>query len=525
MVMSHTILYTFKKIVVHFSRVELLLLGLILMAVGLSAVYVAHGDIMYDADIARDFLILQEISEKKIVLLGPRSGAAPGLFHGPLWSYLNYPAFALGQGNPVVVGWFWVLLSAGLAGSCAYIGRRLFGAVPGLLFAAWVAIRMISFTRGAFNPYGALLLVPAFLYLLIRYSESKKLKYLVAHVLLGGLLIQFQVAVGGPLFLLSLIYVVINIARRTFPLKHVLVYLLIVLTLATYIVFDIRHDWLMAKSVLRYLSRSGGYSMITFKQAFWERLRLMGDQGTFFLPQLLASVGRQKIIFLGVALFALLVKCLKKPVHYPLLWFFYIGYYALTLLHRGGMGVYYYFPLFPLAFMLPFTVWEHIPKRLRYAIVIPFLALNLVYEVRLLHHDVQLIGKRQMSWQFHNKIAQDIFDSAQTSKFGLFIYAPDVQGYRSKYPLVYQDRLHEDKAMQLYQKLPETFVLLAGPPEYALPWEHNPENFLNNSVRITNQPDQRWEYGDIYAVNRYQLSQEETEIEFDPHLNNWLHFR
>lgn len=525
MVMSHTILHIFKKIVAHFSRVELLLLGLILIAVGLSAVYVAHGDIMYDADTARDFLILQEISEKKIVLLGPRSGAAPGLFHGPLWSYLNYPAFALGQGNPVAVGWFWVLLNMGLVVSVVYIGRRLFGKTPGLLFASLVAIRMISFTRGAFNPYGALLLVPAFLYLLIRYSESKKLKYLAAHVLLGGLLIQFQVAVGGPFFLLSLIYVVINIARRTFPLKHVLVYLLIVLTLATYIVFDIRHDWLMSKSVLHYLNRSGGYSMVAFKQAFWERLRLMSDQGTFFLPQQLAMAGRQKIIFISILFFALLLRFLKKPIHHSLIWFFYVGYYALTLLHRGGMGVYYYFPLFPLAFMLLFTIWNYVPKRLGYAVVIPFLALNLVFEVALMHSDVSLIGKRQMSWQFHNKIAQDIFDSAQTSKFGLFIYAPDVQGYRSKYPLVYQDRLYEDKAMQPYQKLPETFVLLAGPPEYALPWEHNPENFLDDSVRIANQPDQRWEYGDAYAVNRYQLSQEEAEIEFDPHLNNWLHFR
>lgn len=515
----------YKRVRSHFSLGELMLFGLILVAIGLSAVYVAHGDIMYDADIARDFLILQEISEKKIVLIGPRSGAAPGLFHGPLWSYLNYPAFYLGQGNPVAVGWFWVVLSVGLVGSCVYIGRRLFGAVPGLLFAAWVAIRMISFTRGNFNPHGALVIVPLFLYMLVRYRATKRLKYLIIHVLLAGALIQFQVAVGGPFLVLSLLYVGGNVVRRALPPKHLAAYLLLLITFSTYIIFDLRHDGLMTKAVLHYTQRSSGYTLLALKQAFWERFRLLSDQGTFFLPQLLASVGRQKIIFVGLVLFALFLKCLKKPVRYPLLWFFYIGYYALTLLHRGGMGVYYYFPLFPLAFMLPFTIWEHIPKRLGYAIVIPFLALNLVYEVNLLQQDVQLIGKRQMSWQFHNNIARDIFDAARDREFGLFIYAPDVQGYRSKYPLVYQDRLHEDKAMQPYQKLPETFVLLAGPPEYALPWESNPQNFLDNSARIWVQPKQRWQYADHYVLHRYALSAQDMAVSFDYDLNNWLHFR
>src|SRR3990167_10532225 len=65
------------------------------------------SDVHFFNDVARDFLLLREIDSKKIVLIGPRSNAS-GLFHGPLWSYLNYPVYKIVQGNPVAQAWFWL---------------------------------------------------------------------------------------------------------------------------------------------------------------------------------------------------------------------------------------------------------------------------------------------------------------------------------------------------------------------------------------------------------------------------------
>src|SRR5688572_10815215 len=86
----------------------LLVLFFILLNILLSSWYVLHNDLVFNSDIARDFLLFEEISQKKIVLIGPRASGIPGLFHGPLWLYVNYPAYIIGQGNPVVVGWWWV---------------------------------------------------------------------------------------------------------------------------------------------------------------------------------------------------------------------------------------------------------------------------------------------------------------------------------------------------------------------------------------------------------------------------------
>jgi len=47
----------------------------------LASWFVRQGDVMFSPDIGRDFFILDEIRQKTIVLIGPRS-SAPGFFHG-----------------------------------------------------------------------------------------------------------------------------------------------------------------------------------------------------------------------------------------------------------------------------------------------------------------------------------------------------------------------------------------------------------------------------------------------------------
>ena len=87
-----------------------ILLLIVLYNLNLSSILVRNGEVNFFNDIARDFLLLQELDQKKIVLIGPRS-STNGLFHGPLWTYINYPAYVLGNGNPVVVACFGFSLS------------------------------------------------------------------------------------------------------------------------------------------------------------------------------------------------------------------------------------------------------------------------------------------------------------------------------------------------------------------------------------------------------------------------------
>ncbi len=83
----------------------------ILISTFFASWFAVNGDIIFHTDIARDFLLMEDVVKNKpITLIGPRSGGIPGVFHGPLWTYLNLPSFIIGGGNPAIVSWFWVIL-------------------------------------------------------------------------------------------------------------------------------------------------------------------------------------------------------------------------------------------------------------------------------------------------------------------------------------------------------------------------------------------------------------------------------
>jgi len=174
--------------------------------------YVVHADIHFSADIARDFHLLRELDEKKIVLIGPRSST--GLFHGPLWLYLNYPAFVIGQGNPIAVGWGWVVLSGIFVASNYFIAKDLFGKSTAYLFTLMSAVYIAYHTRGMFNPHGAMFLIPIFFYLFVKYIRTGKLKFLVLHLITGALILQFQMALGIPFLMLSSFYILFDIFKK-----------------------------------------------------------------------------------------------------------------------------------------------------------------------------------------------------------------------------------------------------------------------------------------------------------------------
>ena len=92
------------------TPLKLLFVAVFVFSIFFASWYVLNNDIYFGADQARDFHILREVSQKKIILIGPR--ASGDLFHGVGWPYLNYPLFVLGSGNPVAVGWGWVVLTA-----------------------------------------------------------------------------------------------------------------------------------------------------------------------------------------------------------------------------------------------------------------------------------------------------------------------------------------------------------------------------------------------------------------------------
>jgi hypothetical protein len=156
------------------------LLALTGFNVFLSAWYVINGDIFFHTDIARDFLLLEDMTKNKLVtLIGPRSGGIPGVFHGPLWLYLNLPAFFIAKGNPVIVGWFWVALFILNLFIVYKTATKLFDQKTSLLSTALFSTVTAPTIRQLFNPYGAVMLSPIFFYFFVDYLKTNKLRSLL----------------------------------------------------------------------------------------------------------------------------------------------------------------------------------------------------------------------------------------------------------------------------------------------------------------------------------------------------------
>lgn len=223
-----------------------LLFLLILLNLYFSTYSVRHGEIHFFNDVARDFLLLREIDSKKIMLIGPRSNAS-GLFHGPLWSYINYPAYRLGKGNPVVVAWFWFLLAIVSLGIGFYVAKKLFGTLSAFVFVLLYSTNLITHTNGMFHSEAPIFLTPLLYFSIVIYAKYKKIRYLLFHLFIVAMIIQLNVGVGIPILILSGLLTIYLIVKNK-SWKHLFAYLLVPILLSNFIVFDLRHDFLLTKS-------------------------------------------------------------------------------------------------------------------------------------------------------------------------------------------------------------------------------------------------------------------------------------
>src|SRR5581483_10876995 len=224
---------------------------IIILNLVLGAWDVLHGELNFNTDIARDFLLLENVIQThKLALIGPRSGGINGLFHGPLWLYINLPVYILSKGNPVGVGWFWIFLTA-LATIIVYIvGKSIFDHKVGLFSAILFSAYSISNAASYENPFGAVLLSPIFFYFFYKYLIKNEVKYLLFSLLTLGCIIQFQVAFGGPILILISLYLLYFTILKTKKYLHFLSYLILIIPFSTYILFELRHNFLQTHSVI-----------------------------------------------------------------------------------------------------------------------------------------------------------------------------------------------------------------------------------------------------------------------------------
>lgn len=491
---------------------------LIVYSVYLCSVSVLHGEINFFNDVARDFLLLQELDQKKLVLIGPRTNTS-GLFDGPFWTYLNYPAYLIGHGNPVVVGWFWILLMVVFLLSGFYMVKKMFGIVSAYAFTLLMSIRFVPHINGVFHAEANIFFIPVFLYTIVRYLQTKNILLLAGHLITCGILIQLNVGVGGPFLLLSTPVIIWNIYQHKLW-SHLVTFLLIPLSLGNFIVFDLKHHLQMTQAVLRMSQDHRLFSPLfdLIRDRIYHAISLELFEGN--VNQII-----QLIIFVIVlvASFIQIKQKNKKRAIYLLFAYYYFGFLLFSLYSRTVILYHFIYLLIPLTYMWVTSFLNGKYKIAFALIVILIYALNLKAALSYITYEqTAFMGKNPDSWQGLTKVGQEIISRQKNKPFGYFVFSPDAFAYQPRYALLYTFATARVPATE-YVKEATTYIIAQPPPTDDRYMDY--KWWVRVPVGITAKPVRTSVFPNGYTVLEYHLSKKEQAIPFDKAIELGIHFR
>ncbi len=219
----------------------------------------ANGNFIFNMDNARDMVEVREMVEVgKLRLIG-QTTSIDGVFYGPAWYYILAVPFIISDGDPYasilleilmwVIGGYFLL----------YLTKKFYGLIATIAVGCiWVASNFILLgSQYAYNPNPILFLTPVFVFCLWKYIETQKWYLNVIAWFLGGLFLHFEVTVG--LFMPLVIVLAVILSGKFYIFKDkkfYLGFLVFALTLLPQIIFELRHNFFMTKSLLSYKSTS-----------------------------------------------------------------------------------------------------------------------------------------------------------------------------------------------------------------------------------------------------------------------------
>lgn len=484
-----------------------LIIGLCLF---LSSWWLFNGNLMFHTDVGRDMYLLKDITDNKhLTLIGPRS-SLPGLFHGPLWIYLNLPMFIIGQGNPVFLAVFWLGLLV-LSWWLLYeTGKRITDKKTAMVATVLLAAATILNSHVMISFYAAVTIFPIFYYCFERYIKTDKIKYLAWALVVGGVMMQSQIVFGLPMLMMLIVWSIFRIIK-TNKWRKMWVYLLTFIPFSSYLLFDLRHDFLQSKAVLGMISGKEG-----FKSAGW--INLVDWWKLITGNRLLAAV-----IF-GLILWVSFIK-FKKEKNKNDVWWLWLGsiiiLWVAMMIFKIGSVDFYYLPLISVMVMMVASLRKYINKII-YGLLIGLLLLTNISRAMkdTINYSKDVNFQDQATWQSNYEAARWLIDHCGND-FGYFVYSSDLYGYSLRYAVDFL-KIKTKVRGELNKKLPVT-CLVMGPNSKENNWSR--ETWKESDIKIYKIPVESKLFGNGILVEKYNLTSEEQKVEPNQFLIKDIIFR
>lgn len=528
-----------------YTYTVLLLISFLFLAFLLGSRMLLAGDFLYLSDQGRDMLLVKDIAlNHNLTLLGTHSGLG-GFFHGPLWLYMLVPVFFLGQGNPIFFAIFYVMLALIVVIAGFLVGKLLYNTRFGLLVAFFLAINTRIF--GYINSTQGVNVLPlvylGILYGCITFIRGKKSGFVIA-IFFIGLALQFETA--SSLLLIALIpvwYFLCIVLKHLFSKGNIIVtttsdfreywkdHIKIILlssivfciSIATFILFDIRHQFLMSKSFFQYLGvgeRATGY--LEFSQRLLQHLQsffgiytsLLFDQQNLFLLLLFIVILAASWIVLSKRKDTFLQKReFLFYIFFPILLFMLFLFYPYPIYPEYVIGL-----TIPAIFLFVLAIQINLQTQIGKIFIFLFFLITFFSIGNTL---TQLYGRpyipNQTSGSYKNQlhIVDWIFQDAQGKKIGYFVYTPETFTYGLDY-LFWWRGTKQHKHIPTSQKVEQTYLLLSPPLQNDV---HAHQFWKDNVIHVQGKIQKQKNFPGGVIVEKYKPIKNETPEEAHYHQN------
>lgn len=441
------------------KNLNYLIFSILLIGVLLKLFLTSGGNFIFHMDVARDFIDVREmVVLKNLRLIGPTSAIA-GLFSGPLWYYLLSIPFLISLGNPYA-GVIMMIIFWAIGGYFLLKIVNRFGPLPTLFAGSiWIGSNYISLTTSySFHPNMITFLTPVFIYCLEKYLKTKKLKYSILTFGLGGLFFQFEMNFG--------IFIPFIVLMSLLLTKNILLFksrgfwlglLFFGLTFIPQILFDLKHQFIMSKSVLNYLNSNPSGQLGNLSDRILTILKIYYD---ILLPTFLNS----KILTnLLLVLFTIVFVKEKEQLTVILVSFIIVPFVGFILLpvnvnswHLGGIVT----GSIILASLILGKLNDF--KTIRKAVIFFIFFITIIYSIKNINEFTQARFKPnvdQSSYVNEVSAIDYVYQHAKGKNFKVYAYLPSVYDYPYQYLFWWY-------GLKKYGYTPKDYAYLPNKPEY-----------------------------------------------------------
>ena len=474
-------------------KILISILIILLLGVVFRLILSSNGNFIFNMDNARDMVDVREmVTSGKLRLIGPTSAIA-GFYNGPSWYFLLAIPFFISGGDPYAsilmeialwaIGGFFLLKLVSKWGSPAVV----------LVGSIWIASNFILLaSQYAFNPNPIIFLTPVLIYLLDRFLQKEEVWISILLWLLAGMFLHFEMAAGifMPLMIIAATFL---LNRKLFKIRSFWIGVIFyVLTLLPQIFFDLKHNFIMTKSILTFLSEAEGKGQVINPL---NRFRLIA---TSFYDTILPTFmnfevfAKGAILLFFVTWFLQLKKGLKKIdrlflLSSLLIIISFLGFVILPItVNRWHLDAVVVSSVLVAGFLLKTLLDSgRFGKVVGYLSLVSLILFSL-HNIKNYLNDLKLPNMDPANFQNEKASIDYVYGKAEGKNFKVYTYLPSVYDYPYQY-------LFWWRGLKKYGYVPEDYSYAPGKPQYIsgkeklLPGFNPPSSGL---VFLIKQPDQ-----------------------------------